>query len=217
MIPSQVVRAIIHNNLRPEVSSDIPVDVRQVMEIAWSDDPLCRPSFDQIIKLLHNTRSRGRSILDAMMESMERYTAQLEQKMEKQTLEIKTSKENMDRIMAESSPFTNISRQENGLFVDSKVYKSLCIAVAEICNFEDFKSDSTVADFFFSKINFLNAQINSLGKRHSVHVDIISDSFILVSRLENNDIETRSFGYQNAANLAHFCLELVQFIDNIDY
>ncbi|KAJ8303545.1 hypothetical protein KUTeg_019941 [Tegillarca granosa] len=182
MIPSQVVRAIIYNNLRPEVPSDIPVVVRQVMEIAWSDDPLCRPSFDQILKMIRNTRSGGRSILDAMMESMEHYTAQLEQKIEEQTLEIAASQETTDKIKTKILPTEIIPSEENGFSVDSKICNSLCIAIAEVCHFDDFKSDSTVAEFF-SIINFLNAEMHSLGKRHSIHVDIDSGSFIIISGL----------------------------------
>ena len=48
LTPRQVVQAVCSNHLRPQPNDDIPMRVRQIMEIAWADNPASRPSFDQV-------------------------------------------------------------------------------------------------------------------------------------------------------------------------
>ena len=48
LTPRQVVRAVCSNHLRPQPNDDIPMRVRQIMEIAWADNPASRPSFEQV-------------------------------------------------------------------------------------------------------------------------------------------------------------------------
>ncbi|GFR70147.1 atrial natriuretic peptide receptor 1-like [Elysia marginata] len=49
LTPEQILDAVVHNRLRPEPSSDAPIIVRQVMELAWSDIPAARPTFEQVV------------------------------------------------------------------------------------------------------------------------------------------------------------------------
>ena len=48
--PKEIINAIKTNHLRPEIRDNTPVKFRQVMEIAWSDDPTTRPSTEQVCK-----------------------------------------------------------------------------------------------------------------------------------------------------------------------
>ena len=44
----QIVTAAAHNRLRPDPVQDVPVTMRQIQELAWSDISTARPTFEQV-------------------------------------------------------------------------------------------------------------------------------------------------------------------------
>ena len=72
--PVDVISAVIKNGLRPEPSTDTPITFRQIMEIAWSDNVLSRPTFDQICKMIQYAHPLRKSVLDSIIDTMEKYT-----------------------------------------------------------------------------------------------------------------------------------------------
>ena len=79
MEPSDLIKAILGNNLRPSHGDETPTSIRQIMEYAWSDVPVSRPSSEQIQKMLRNAHNLKKSVLDHMVEASEEYTLSLEE------------------------------------------------------------------------------------------------------------------------------------------
>ena len=75
---SDLLKAIVNNNLRPAHGQDTPTSVRQIMEMAWSETMTARPSIEQIIKMLRGAHSFKKTVLDTMLEATEEYTVSME-------------------------------------------------------------------------------------------------------------------------------------------
>ncbi|KAJ8302676.1 hypothetical protein KUTeg_019072 [Tegillarca granosa] len=204
MSPKEVISAVVNNNLRPEVSSDIPVTVRQVMEIAWSEDPLCRPNFDQILKMFRRSRAKGKSVLDAMMESMEEYTQHLEQRINEQTQELLISKENMECVMSSLIPTPLASMVCNGEAIEAKIHKALGIIVVDIVDLDKLVNDLSPSEAF-AYLNHLNTELGLLSKQYSAYRESTSGSFILIKGLG----EKRENENEVCFEMAHLCLDII--------
>ncbi|KAL8559408.1 hypothetical protein ACOMHN_045205 [Nucella lapillus] len=118
MTPREVVRAVCNNHLRPEPSEDIPIRIRQIMEIAWSDNPTFRPSFEQMVKMLRQSRTSRKTLLDSMMETMEDYTHHLEDQVAERSAEVTLAKRNLETFLNSSFPPHLASRLVNGEISD---------------------------------------------------------------------------------------------------
>ncbi|PVD20745.1 hypothetical protein C0Q70_18906 [Pomacea canaliculata] len=114
MTSEEVIRAVCFNHLRPAPTDDTPVRVRQIMEIAWTENPAARPNFDQIVKMLRQSRSTRKSVLDSMMEAMEEYTLHLEERVAERSAEAGVAKHNLETLLADLVPRHLVSRLASG-------------------------------------------------------------------------------------------------------
>lgn len=169
MTSEEVIRAVCFNHLRPAPTDDTPVRVRQIMEIAWTENPAARPNFDQvstaheseittfhllyilfheckgscdvfligwdavqIVKMLRQSRSTRKSVLDSMMEAMEEYTLHLEERVAERSAEAGVAKHNLETLLADLVPRHLVSRLASGGSLQPQTYSSLGIVVTEI-------------------------------------------------------------------------------------
>lgn len=118
------------------------------MEIAWSDEPDRRPTFDHIKKMLKKANPSKKHVIDSVIETMETYTLELEEKYSTVNKELMSSKDDLKALVG-----TYISRNilqkllHNNSFSVQNDYQNLTLGVLTINN---------------SKNNFLNSDINSV-------------------------------------------------------
>ncbi len=79
---SDLLTAIVNNDLRPKRDDNMPSGVRNIIENSWCEDPLKRPTSDSVQKMLRSIHSFRKSVLDSMMEAVDDYTVALEKKLE---------------------------------------------------------------------------------------------------------------------------------------
>ncbi|KAH9502938.1 hypothetical protein Btru_072416 [Bulinus truncatus] len=132
MSPEQIIHAVIHNRLRPEPSSDIPISIRQIMEMSWTDVPSSRPSFEQIKKLLRRNQRGRKTIMDSMMETMEDYTNQLEEELQANESSLQAVKSEMDALMSDLVPPDFLPTLNRGEVVESRVYPTVGIVMVDV-------------------------------------------------------------------------------------
>ena len=51
----------------PSLDSDIPPDVVTLVTLSWQEDPLKRPSFEELIEMNNNLNQREYELLDSEM------------------------------------------------------------------------------------------------------------------------------------------------------
>lgn len=124
--PIDVINAVIKNGLQPEPSTDTPITFRQIMEIAWSDNVLSRPTFDQICKMIQYAHPLRKSVLDSIIDTMEKYTQRLEEKIKDQTVQLRTANR-------KSQDLDNYIRKGTISLEDTNSCKKVGIVEANFC------------------------------------------------------------------------------------
>ncbi|XP_071091629.1 atrial natriuretic peptide receptor 2-like [Haliotis cracherodii] len=203
--PDEVLKAVVNNNLRPQPNDDTPLNVRQIMEIAWSDNAATRPTFEQILKMLRQSRSSRKSVLDSMMEAMEEYTAHLEERVEERTSELTVAKRNMETMMNDIIPNHLVKRITNGQSVETKVYLSLGIIMADIINIKYVTENASAKDIV-QYLNDIHSEIETaLQKKDTYRTNLQGDSFAVVVGLQ----EAKSTTEKCVETVANIALDII--------
>ena len=67
-------------DIRPDISELAPVNMRSIIASAWDSDPSKRQSFSAMKKSLKGAKHSKKSVMDSLMEVLEGYVNQLEDK-----------------------------------------------------------------------------------------------------------------------------------------
>ncbi|XP_067651132.1 atrial natriuretic peptide receptor 2-like [Haliotis asinina] len=184
--PDEVLKAVVNNNLRPQPNDDTPLNVRQVMEITWSDNAATRPTFEQILKMLRQSRSSRKSVLDSMMEAMEEYTAHLEERVEERTSELTVAKRNMETMMNDIIPSHLVKRITNGQSVETKVYSSLGIIMVDVMNIKYMNEIANAKDIV-QYLNDIHTEIETaLENKDTYRMNLQGDCFAVAVGLQDD-------------------------------
>ncbi|KAK0061804.1 guanylyl cyclase GC-E [Biomphalaria pfeifferi] len=168
MSPEQILQAVVQNRLRPEPNSDIPMSIRQIMEMAWSDVPSSRPSFEQMNKMLRRYQRGGKTIMDNMMETMEDYTNQLEEEMQTKESTLQSVKLDLDTLMSELVPVDYMEALRVGEAIESRIYPALGIIMLDIER-EGDSVDSGHVNEVFNFLDKVRSEIKSAAARYNAY------------------------------------------------
>ncbi|GAB1600798.1 receptor-type guanylate cyclase gcy-5-like [Argonauta hians] len=207
----EIFNAIIFNNLRPQTNDDTPVQVRQIMEIAWSPMANCRPTFDQIHKMLKHANPYRKSVLDTMMEAMEEYTEHLETRIEERTNEVKMAKERVEKQLSRYIPkfvLQNVTSDEH-FQLNSHLDK--CLFGIEICEFKEFLVEKQMEDItsVLKRIHFLIE--DKVSRENISQIATDSSTWIYLSGMENE-----SDRRDRVTTMAELALDLINTFKKSD-
>ncbi|KAK3803745.1 hypothetical protein RRG08_029673 [Elysia crispata] len=135
------------------------------MELAWSDIPSARPTFEQISKMLRRGRSSRKSIMDNMMEAMEDYMVHLEDEVEAKESALQSVKTSLDSLMAEVIPPQVISCLTSGQKFESKIHPALGLIMLEIVNWTVVMETDAV-DSALNLLDNLNSHIKQVCEKY---------------------------------------------------
>ncbi|OWF56288.1 Atrial natriuretic peptide receptor 2 [Mizuhopecten yessoensis] len=189
LTPTEVIRAITLNTLRPEHSEETPVNIRQLMEICWNDHAISRPSFEQVLKLLKRANPLKRTVVDSMMSSMEEYIAHLEERIEEKNAELKVSNNKLETTLSGLMPEFIAKVISKGKSVRPMMFPAIAVVILDIShssvNFENLNPRDVIAF-----INELCFEIDLLARKYSVYTAPVSGcSLALVHGLESSKIK----------------------------
>ncbi|XP_074655677.1 retinal guanylyl cyclase 2-like [Tubulanus polymorphus] len=205
MNADDVLKAIVNNNLRPEPDDDTPIQVKQLMEIAWADDPATRPSFDQMAKMIKHANPTKKNMLDSMMEEMELYTSLLEDKVEEKTTEIEASKMSIQRMFCNSLPRDIVKRITDGFAVDPQEHRSVAVMALELNNLTSVMNDPSKCHETLTVLSNLFQTLNDIVKKKPdiYQLQMFGDTVVCMSGL------TKRIGKKHVNRIACLILELV--------
>ncbi|ESO96911.1 hypothetical protein LOTGIDRAFT_115587 [Lottia gigantea] len=211
LTPEQVIKAVVDNNLRPQPSDDTPIRVRQIMEIAWSENAASRPSFDQIAKMLRQCRHSRKSVLDSMMEAMEEYTDHLESRIEERTSELFVAKSNIQHMLKDVIPPHLISKLTNGETIETKVHAMLGVVLVEISNMRDLVETASAQDIIVF-LNETHTELEKIFSRYDAYrTNLQGDTFTVTLGL-NKDMKNEP---KTAEEIPHLCLDLLNLKNKV--
>ncbi len=133
---SELIKAIVDNNLRPTHTQDMPNAIKQIMDYGWSEDPLKRPTCDQIQKQLRRAHHFKKTVLDAMMEAVDDYTFLLEEKLEKNSKKLQSANEKLKYVKDKMVP-PSLHRKLRHLpefHIEQEMSGSVCILCLKLLN-----------------------------------------------------------------------------------
>ncbi|KAL5022145.1 hypothetical protein ScPMuIL_001300 [Solemya velum] len=208
VLPNEIINGILNNNLRPEPTADLPLQVRQIMEIAWSDTPSLRPTIGQVVKMLHRANHRKRSVLDSMIEAMEEYTCYLEGIIEDRSVEMEIVKYNNKKLVSCLRPAHFPSEIIEGLTIKREnVYTSLGVIFVETENigsfFDGYKPDDSksIMDKIYTKVDCVCQKYGA----HKIAMQNCAFMMIIGLQPEKEQLSSPSL-YEQTGDM---CLDLI--------
>jgi serine/threonine protein kinase len=201
----EILHGICSTNLRPKIQLDIPMSIRQIMEIAWTDNPVSRPSFGQILQLMKRNNPQRKSVMDSVIQSMEDYTKHLEDCVEEKTIELESTKKQMKVMMSSIIPETIANSISNGEFAVHEEEKVLGVICVEITNENDFANLHSKAKV--QKLTDMCSYLDLLGNKYSAfRYNSFGTSFMIVIGV--GDVNNNK-GHDVALKTAHMCLDIL--------
>ncbi|KAK3104494.1 hypothetical protein FSP39_003380, partial [Pinctada imbricata] len=204
MSTKEILCRIQLNHLRPQPSIDIPISCRQVMEIAWTDNPTSRPSFDQITKMLKHSNPDRRSVVDSVMRSMEEYTDHLEDRVEEKSAELETSRSTIENLLSSLVPAQFALKLTKGHDMKSTNFPSVGIIVLDICDYQSILQGDSPEELV-SSLNYFCAEVDLLQKKYNMYAQSISGncSTLLVGVAQHEATTD-----EVALHTAHICMDI---------
>ena len=201
--PRQIVADIMNAGVRPTIPDDYPTGIRAITVAGFSPSMARRPGFTEIKKVLTTARPTSKGMLDCMMESIEKYMLELEDKVEERTAELAVAMKRMETLLHQMLPPEIAIKLSNGQHVEAQNYGDVTIFFSDIVGFTTISAESNPIEI----VNFLNdlyTVFDDLLDRHDVYkVETIGDAYMVSSGLPKEN------GIAHAGHIATLALELM--------
>ncbi|XP_066996048.1 atrial natriuretic peptide receptor 1 [Anabrus simplex] len=182
-----VTRVAAHENppFRPIVlSEDCPVELVELMERCWSENPDDRPTFHAIRTIIRTIRKGyGEDLMDDLLRRMEQYANNLEVLVEEKTDQLSQEKRRSEELLYQVLPRQVAQQLMSGEVVQPEQFEQVTIYFSDIVGFTALCAQSTpmeVVDF----LNDLYSTFDRIIGFYDVYkVETIGDAYMVVSGL----------------------------------
>ncbi|XP_070573591.1 atrial natriuretic peptide receptor 1-like [Ptychodera flava] len=182
-------------------------DLLHLMVTCWAENPEDRP-YTAKIRSRIKTICGGEnvSIMDNILNMMEKYSNNLEDIVEERTEQLLDEKRKTDRLLYRMLPPSVAEQLKIGNMVDPQNYDAATVYFSDIVGFTTLASESTpiqVVDF----LNDLYSCFDAIISNHDVYkVETIGDAYMIVSGVPQRN------GNRHAAEIANCALDLLSTV-----
>ena len=185
----------------------IPLD--NLMKQCWDENPEKRPSLYDISSQLNrilNSNSKHGSLVDNLLDRLEKYSNNLEKIVEDKVDELRHEKHKSEELLRQMLPKMVADRLKVGLSVEPEFYESVTIYFSDIVGFTEMCAELQPVQI----INLLNDLYSTfdgiIGNYDVYKVETIGDAYMVVSGLPERN------GNEHARQIARMSLALVKVI-----
>ncbi|XP_055995313.1 atrial natriuretic peptide receptor 1-like [Ostrea edulis] len=190
--PKDIILGIYNgHSYKPDIdnSDDIRIQMVRLMKMCWDDDWQQRPDFTNILRSIREKNIEASvSIIDNMINMLEKYANNLEDLVEERTVALNEEKEKTDLLLNRMLPRLVAEKLKRGESVDPETFEAVTIFFSDIVGFTTIASKITAIDVvqFLNEIYTLFDDIISTFDVYKV--ETIGDAYMVVSGLpERNE------------------------------
>ncbi|XP_049922835.1 retinal guanylyl cyclase 2-like isoform X2 [Epinephelus moara] len=193
---------------RPLVSVDeAPAECLSLMNECWNEDPIKRPSFDDIFKQFRGiNRGKRANIIDSMLRMLEQYSSNLEDLIRERTDELEVERNKTEKLVGQLLPKSVAQALKKGKPVQPEHYSDCTLYFSDIVGFTTISALSEPIEVV-DLLNDLYTMFDAIIATHDVYkVETIGDAYMVASGIPNRN------GNRHAGEVANMSLDILHSI-----
>ncbi|XP_062609740.1 atrial natriuretic peptide receptor 2-like [Saccostrea cucullata] len=185
-------------------SENVKPQMLNLMRLCLNEDHRQRPDFNRILNFIReNNVEASVSIIDSMINMLEKYANNLEDLVEERTVALNDEKTKTDRLLYQLLPKLVADKLKRGEMVLPEAFEAVTIFFSDIVGFTILAAKLTPLDV----VNFLNdvyTLFDDIISRYDVYkVETIGDAYMVVSGLPKEN------GNRHSGEIASMSLSIL--------
>jgi class 3 adenylate cyclase len=192
--------------LRPTITPDTPIPLRELMVACWDQNPDARPNFRDVCRSLDTIHPTKGSMVDNLISMLEKYSEELEAIVAERTKELAQEKEKVESLVYRMLPRAVATKLKDGEGVKAESFDNVTIFFSDIVGFTRICSQSTPLQVV-DMLNDLYTCFDTIIDEYDVYkVETIGDAYMVVSGLPTRN------GNKHAGEIASMALHMLSAI-----
>ncbi len=187
---------------------ECPKNWANLAQMCWLEDPQCRPTFSEILKVIRqNYQGNTLHLADSMIQRMEKHTYELENQVAEQTQNLLSEKNKMEMLLSHLLPQRVVDNLMKGNSVQPEIFENVTIFFSDIVGFTNIASHARLPMDIIHLLNSMYTMFDDIAQQFDVYkVATIGDAYMVASGVPIRN------GNKHATEVCSMALALLEII-----